>query len=483
MTEKNITVQNGGKTGQDKESSLLKRGSRPEPLRNIYYYILPLLGTLFVLWYIKASTWDVAYSDYIRQILSYLPDVWNPKKFFVPDILTRIPINFPVRGFNVSVLGFSVTFDLILGGLGLGLAAFVLAGYGRKKNIPLLWFLVYMILFFSLNKWEMLTNGTGWVHFFAFACFYYHYAVFDRMEGGEGKKGDALRLQILPFFITLCVAGPYCAVYTGIMLLAYGFSAGRKKINTGQWDLQYLKYAVSMVIPLFFYMWSNSYAVYEHSGAYEGSIVPVLTGQPQLFVKFFIKSFAGMVIGQEAFEELVNKGVFPYAVVYLLGLAVIGGYLAALYWNIKYRLYEKTILPLILIGAGGMNHLLILASRWIFLNDSYGMSSRYALQFQVGILGILLTIGLLWGRIKERWIKWAAVLWCLLLILGNGCTTYREIKIAPNRQEWGKTVAEMAVHYKDFNDEDLIYWFQYRDGDKIRKALSILEEDHLNIYR
>ncbi len=451
--------------------------------KNLYYYILPLLGTLFVLWYIMTATWDVAYSDYIRQILSYLPDVWDPEKFFVADLLTRIPVNFPVRGFNVSVLGFSVTFDLILGGLGLGLAAFVLADYGRKKEILALWFAAFMLIFFSLNKWEMLTNGTGWVHFFAFACFYYHYTVFDRMESGDGKKGDALRLQVLPFFITICVAGPYCAVYTGVMLLAYGFAAGRKKAADGTWDLKYLKYSICMLIPLFLYMWSNSHAVYEHSGAYEGSIFPILAEQPQLFVKFFIKSFAGMAIGQEAFEELVNKGLFPYAVVYLLGLLVIGGYLAALYLNLKYRLYEKTVLPLILILAGGMNHLLILASRWIFLKDSYGMSSRYALQFQVGILGIILTAALLWDRIKGRWIRLAAVLWCVLLLLGGGYTTWREVKIAPNRQEWGKTVAEMAVHYEDFDDDELIYWFQYRNADKIREALSILEENHLNVFR
>ena len=190
-----------------------------------------------------------------------------------------------------------------------------------------------------------------------------------------------------------------------------------------------------------------------------------------------------MAIGQEAFEELVNKGLFPYAVVYLLGLLVIGGYLAALYLNLKYRLYEKTVLPLILILAGGMNHLLILASRWIFLKDSYGMSSRYALQFQVGILGIILTAALLWDRIKGRWIRLAAVLWCVLLLLGGGYTTWREVKIAPNRQEWGKTVAEMAVHYEDFDDDELIYWFQYRNADKIREALSILEENHLNVFR
>ena len=447
------------------------------------YYAVPLIGTLFVLWYIKSASWDMAYSDYMRQILSYLPDVWNPEKFFVADILTRIPVNFPVRAFNVSVLGFSVTFDLMLGGIGLGLAAFVLSAYAGKRKLGTVWFMILMLLFFSLNKWEMLTNGTGWVHFFAFACFYYHYMVFDRTESGEEKKGDEIRLLVLPFFITLCVAGPYCAVYTGVMLLAYGFAAGRKKALEGCWDKRYLKRSVCMVIPLFLYMWSNSYAVSEHAGAYEGPMLPVLMEQPLLFVKFFVKSFAGMVFGQEAFEELVNKGIFPYAFVYLLGLAVIGAYLAALYLNFRYRLYEKTMLPLILIISGGMNHVLILLSRWIFLRDSYGMSSRYALQFQVGILGIVLTAGFLWNRIKGKAVKILAVLWCVLLLAGNAYTTYREVKIAPNRKEWGQTVAEMALHYEDFDDNELKTKFQYKSAEKIRQALSILQENHLNIYR
>ena len=94
--------------------------------RNWIYTGVPLAGLFLVLWYVLSATSDVAYSDYLRQTLSYLPDVWNPEKFFVPDILTRIPINFPVRAFNVTVLGFSVTFDLILGVLGLGLAGFVI---------------------------------------------------------------------------------------------------------------------------------------------------------------------------------------------------------------------------------------------------------------------------------------------------------------------------------------------------------------------
>ena len=55
------------------------------------YWVLPVLGVLFCLWYIHRATYDVIYSDYVRLVSSYLPDVWNPHKFFVADVLTRIP--------------------------------------------------------------------------------------------------------------------------------------------------------------------------------------------------------------------------------------------------------------------------------------------------------------------------------------------------------------------------------------------------------
>ena len=61
--------------------------------KQILYWLLPLMGTAFALWYVKSATADVVYSDYIRLVNSYLPDVWNPAKFFVPDVLTRIPVS------------------------------------------------------------------------------------------------------------------------------------------------------------------------------------------------------------------------------------------------------------------------------------------------------------------------------------------------------------------------------------------------------
>ena len=57
----------------------------------------------FLLWYIKNAACDVVYSDYIRLVNSYLPDVCDPKKFFVADVLTRIPVNYLGRIINVQL--------------------------------------------------------------------------------------------------------------------------------------------------------------------------------------------------------------------------------------------------------------------------------------------------------------------------------------------------------------------------------------------
>ena len=43
----------------------------------IWYYVLPFFGMVFGVWYLKNSFVDVVYSDYIRLVYSYLPDVWN----------------------------------------------------------------------------------------------------------------------------------------------------------------------------------------------------------------------------------------------------------------------------------------------------------------------------------------------------------------------------------------------------------------------
>ena len=139
---------------------------------------MPLFGFLFLTAYIRSATVDVVYTDYIRLINSYLPDVFSLKPYLHADVLTRIPINYFERIINVVLFKYSTTFDMMLGALGLAASAWVIGAYAFEKKISAAVTAVLMLIIFSLDKWEMLTNGTGWVHFWAFACFYYHYLVF-----------------------------------------------------------------------------------------------------------------------------------------------------------------------------------------------------------------------------------------------------------------------------------------------------------------
>lgn len=456
--------------------------------RRPYYMILPLAGILFCMWYVYAAAADGIYSDYVRLVNSYLPDIWNPAKFFVPDVLTRVPVNYLGRILNVELFGFNTMFDRALGVLALGLSGIVLGQYCRFRRVGAAWFTLLMLLMFSLNKWEMLINGSGWAHFLAFAGFYYHYLVMDRVFSGEERRGDKYLLILLPFSVTLLTAGPYCAVYSVVVMMAYGFMVLIDYRKTRRVRKEYLVYALCTLAALSLYLWSNSYAVEDHAAPAQVGLLTQLAETPEFFVRFLLMSFSSMVVGIEEALQAFGGNLIPYA---CFGLLVIASYLAALFLNFRYRLYEKSMMPLILIVSGGLNHVLILLSRWIFLVDDYGASSRYALQFQAGIFGIILTFALCWREMKKerrKALQAAAAFGCVVILAGNGYTTYHELKKVPDRKGSFETRAEIALDFENRTDEELRENFEYRKSrpesvEQIRNALTILKENGWSVFR
>lgn len=470
-------------------------------IKKCVYLGLPLVGILFYLYYVNIAAIDMIYSDYIRLINSYLPDVWNPDKFFVADLLTRIPVNYLVRGINVTFLHYSVTFERVLGVLSFGASALVIGWYCRKQSLQLGWYAAIMVFVFSLNKWEMIYNSTGWVHFLAFACFFYHYALLDRVYKNGASKSDFVKLSVLPGLITIFVAGPYCAVYAMTLLIAYGFIwlqnvlCHEKRGNVSGRQILFLM--IQVIWPLFLYIWSNSQAVYEHAGATDASLFGTFLTQPEFFLKFLLKSFASIVFGVELVTEHMSG--LPDLVLYLVGAGVLASYFVALGMNFFYGIYKRTIFPLMLLAGGGMNHLVVMASRWIFLKDTYGMSSRYALQFQVGILGIFLTFALAWKEMRgtKNGAKTSAIgktgagrfLVCGLslcvtavVLAGNLMTTKAELEKAPYRKLHSLEVKEILLDFENQDDETLKQNLEYNKP-RNREALEILKENGLNIFK
>ena len=465
-----------------------------------------VLGILFYIWYIFHASDNVAYSDYIRLINSYLPDVMNPAKFFVPDILTRVPITYLGRIINVKLFGYNTYFDMILGVLSLGVGAAVLAIYAeRNRSVGYFSFLLIQFVYFSLNKWEMMTNGTGWVCTLSISGFLFHFAVLDHAAATRCQDvSDRILLAILPILLVVLVAGPYSGGYAVILVLAYGalwLADRHTNLCRRTWCIGALTTILSMVL----YLWSNSQAVYVHRGAVtDVSIIQEFAAQPLFFLRFLLKAVASSVIGVAQIQELEANSMWfvRLHLVYLLGAAVFAAYLLALYLNVRFQLYKRTIFPLLLVLSGGCNHLLVLAARWIFLKDEYGMSSRYEIQYQMGIVGILLTFALVWrilrGNPQEKeaekkagvpekrtvrvLLEFCMLAFTVLAVCGNVWTTRAEIRTAPYRKEYLQISRELGLNYRTASDEDLETYL-HNDPDAVRDAMRILEENHLNIFQ
>ena len=400
--------------------------------------LLSFLIALAILFYVLLSTTDVLYSDYIRLVNSYLGKPFQLGDLLQKDILTRIPLTYFFREINRYSFGYTLIFDRVLGVLGLFLASKPLLLFMRKKQLPFLQQLLFLILFYSLNKWEMLLNGSGYIHFLAFSVFY---AYFYALDQAFSKKSSLFLLSIYTPLILL-VAGPYClAVFLSCFALFFFLALGKKL-----WDIKgTILLLISNGLCLFLYLLSNHYAVYEYAGAESISLKEVLQNHLLFVVKFIFYGFSSMLISGENLEKLLRDGAIQGKGIVLIGSFVLLFYsfMTLLYlWKFfssskfpknkssatkskedfsleqgqeeaKNRIGKNSmatensgetfyfgLLPGLLLLHGLASHALVFLTRYMFLKESYAFQSRYALQYQSALLGAFLLL-FLWKNEKR----------------------------------------------------------------------------------
>ena len=282
-----------------------------------------------------------------------------------------------------------------------------------------------------------------------------------------------------------------------MLIVAYGFCLLMERLNRrpgGKTDQPYVLYLLCALLPLLLYIISNSFVIEEHAGATGRPLWVILAENPTFPIRFILKSLAGILVGGEELQTLMTNGELSNKGCYFLGMFVGLGYLTALWMNFRFRIWERSIMPLMLLAGGGMNHLLVFMTRYIFEKEEYALnSSRYTLQFQVGVFGIILTFALAM-QIKEvgKWLYGTlALVFCVAFLWGNVYTTYHEVDKAKYRKERFEQIKARALEVPGMTDEefaaqadDLADEFEYWNGnEKIRKAFQILEENHWNVFR
>lgn len=465
-------------------------------LRVVLFILMPAIGILAMLYYIRGAGADVIYSDYIRIVAEYLPDVGNIEKLLTPDILTRIPATFLARFINVGTFGYSVVFDRILGIVGLGIMSAVLARYAYLHDISFFWQAAIYFVLFSLIKWEVLLNGTAWAHLVSFGFFFINYLLLDKLWRGETSPREELLLLLFPVFLLL-LAGEYIASYalSMVLLCICGMLFG----GISNWDTKRIQKIFTLVmastlISLFLYVLSRSFAVWEHSSATDITFFELLSNDPIFLVVFFLKTFCGAVIGQETALSFFPGGApLNDYIVIALGFIIFTAYFFAFYLYMRSEFYELSIFPVILLLSGFINHFLVTFSRWIFLDSDYALSSRYATQYMVGIIGMLIIFAMYKKRVrvlrhmtrkKSRRLRYAVVGVTVLLLAGNCYTTFQEIRKERYRRENFDTMYEMVANYRDYSADDLKSMLEWtKDDETLYEALGILETNKLNVFR
>ena len=486
--------------------------------------LLSFLMALAILFYVLLSTTDVLYSDYIRLVNSYLGKPFQIGDLLQKDILTRIPLTYFFREINRHSFGYTLIFDRVLGVLGLFLASKPLLLFMRKKQLPFSQQLLFLILFYSLNKWEMLLNGSGYIHFLAFSVFYDYFYALDQ---AFSKKSSLLVLSIYPPFILL-VAGPYClAVFLSCFALFFFLALGKKL-----WDMKgTILLLISNGLCLFLYLLSNHYAVYEYAGAESISLREVLQNHLLFVVKFIFYGFSSMLVSGENLEKLLRDGAIQGKGVVLLGAFVLFFYMfMTLLYLWKFFASSKNsgtktfatknkeafssqqrqmaeqkqadknaltgenvgepfyfgLLPGLLLLHGLASHALVFFTRYMFLKESYAFQSRYALQYQSALLGAFLLL-FLWKNENRTSLGQKSrmgqgrLAFCLLIsgifLLGTLWTDRSEWGKAMYRREHYERMWSYSYDLSAYSDEELEDVFEYRHGgERIRKAFAIWEQ-------
>ena len=485
---------------------------------------LSFLMALAILFYVLLSTTDVLYSDYIRLVNSYLGKPFQLRDLLQKDILTRIPLTYFFREINRYSFGYTLIFDRVLGVLGLFLASKPLLLFMRKKQLSFLQQLLFLILFYSLNKWEMLLNGSGYIHFLAFSVFYDYFYALDQ---AFSKKSSLLVLSIYPPFILL-VAGPYClAVFLSCFVLFFFLALGKKL-----WDMKgTILLLISNGLCLFLYLLSNHYAVYEYAGAESISLREVLQNHLLFVVKFIFYGFSSMLVSGENLEKLLRDGAIQGKGIVLIGAFVLFFYvLMILLYLWKFFASSKNsgtktfagkgkdglsseqrqkdeqkqtdknaltggnvgdpfyfgLLPGLLLLHGLASHALVFFTRYMFLKESYAFQSRYALQYQSALLGAFLLL-FLWKNENRASLGQKArtsqgrLAFCLLIsgifLLGTLWTDSSEWGKSMYRREHYERMWSYSHELYAYSDEELEDVFEYHHGgERIRKAFAIWEQ-------
>ena len=488
-------------------------------LENLIISALCIVGAIYVILYINAAVVDVPISDYLRIINYYYEDVFDLHYLFSIEGISRVPFTFLMRIINVSLFNFSTIFDRVISVVGLFIFNFVILKYVFKiiNNNLLKIMTSIMVTFtsFSLICWEMLLNGTGYPHYIALALFVGAYYLYDEhykdwflmVSKNDANKKNMVCYLLFVGLSALCFGGSYMVAFlftiSSFCFLFYVLNSmhNNKKIQNRLFNRtqtnNIITIVVSFLLVLLFQISNNSGEPYVHIGMKDISLIELLKTDITFPIRFLAKALVSSIIGVDNIDFAIMIGSINDIVIYLIALLIVIMIIFVTVLVIKRKYYQKYLFALLMAYNGIANYFFIFFARYKFVDDTYGMSSRYGIQYMFLTIAIIIllfkivddnlhisaTNSVATKHKANSIISFVSVMMILCLLSTNLTTNYHEQLIVQYRKIAYQKAKDVALDIDSYSDDELPNIFEFHRGvDQIKHAFAIIKEKKYNIF-
>lgn len=224
----------------------------------------------------------------------------------------------------------------------------------------------------------------------------------------------------------------------------------------------------------FLYVWGFDF---KSKTSYDAAVI---FNRPLEAGEFLLAAVASSVVGADVF---FSSAYFSFNNILIIGFIIVLLYILALALFFKSRMYERTYLPLFLIGQTFFYLVIMMMGRFELGKDA-GMASRYTCVSIFGIAAIAwIFIFNLAHSPKPNILSKAVVITGMIVIFSGLLLTSLVVwHIQPERKDFLAKRNEIALRVDSATPEELYKYF-LESPELVRDSLLILREYKLNAYR
>lgn len=456
-------------------------------VKNHLFFIILLIGFVVVgITYVKNCARNVVFMDFWRNIVQLIPVVMEND--FTFDYAwngvfgQRNPLQLLLIAFNIRFLNLNCIWEVYAGIIVISFSAVLLYRHWNRlyvekegkyiQIIKQLLFFPILLALFNLNQWEILSAQFSFVFMLRILFFLLVFCWFDQalickneVEKGFLKAGIFAGISICllsQLYFPAMILSTFCTCIADLIL-----NKGKRITRIKQYLIFYIPCIFSIVL----YFWDLQTA---NAGGGLNTFLELLK-DGSFFVGICYMLVASIIPGSQVAQM---SSIFIILGGILLSVVII----FAVILFFKYRIFEKTFLPMLISAYGLLSIPIIIYGRAGSFDLSYLSSSRYTCETTLIWVGCAYIFGYVIILLDIKPIKLLAtsfiILFCTFILNSNVIEYRTSIYRGIYKEELIQTLEDPNVLEMD---EASLSGFQ-APLETIQEGINLMQQYNLNVY-